>query len=457
MPERTIWCRKALLPAGWAESVRLHISPDGMISGIETGPAQGGDDLLHGLVLPGMPNLHSHGFQRLMVGLTGEVAPGKDSFWGWRETMYAFANRLTPECLTDCMGWLFAEMLASGYTACAEFHYVHHQSDGKPYDQRAEMAFRVMQAADNTGIGLTLLPVLYQVSGFGSKQVEPHQKRFRNSLPGFLALLADCERATAGNALQRVGVAPHSLRAVPAPALAALLDSIPDPEMPVHIHIAEQPAEVDECLQAYRARPVEWLLANAQVNKRWCLVHATHTEQAEREQAARSGATAGLCPSTEADLGDGFFETEQWLRSGGAFGVGSDSNLRVCPGEELRLLEFVARLRSGKRQVLRDPDRQCGRFLYEQAAAGGARALGQAVGRLCGGSRADLVELDVSHPNLAGRSGDECLESLVFGGDRGMIRSVFVGGTQRIFDGLHADAEQLRDRFLSATRTLLEQ
>lgn len=454
MSDHSVWCRHALLADGWHENVRLDLSAQGLISRASAGERRRADVTLDGVVIPGMPNLHSHGFQRLMAGLTGELGPGGDSFWGWRRTMYRFANRLTPEQLSDCMGWVYAEMLCAGYTSCAEFHYLHHQSNGTPYARRAEMSLRVLEAADQAGIAVTLLPVLYQASGFGSNGVETHQRRFANSLDDYFELLADCGNAVGASPRHQLGVAPHSLRAVPPGSLSELLGQLPATDTPIHIHVAEQPAEVEACLQELGARPVEWLLANAAVGPRWCLVHATHMDKAEREQAAQTGAVAGVCPTTEADLGDGVFETQAWLEAGGDFGIGSDSNLRISVAEELRLLEFNARLRSGLRQLLRSPELPCGRFLYQGAASGGARALAQPVGQLASGRRADLVELDPGHPLLAGRNGDQWLEAYVFGGGRDMIRSVFVAGQQQVAEGRHRDRDRLRDRFRKVSESL---
>jgi formimidoylglutamate deiminase len=454
LAETSIWCRRALLASGWRENVLLRIDDQGTIRSITEGPAGDGGMHLAGPVVPGMPNLHSHGFQRLMAGLTGARDQGTDSFWGWREAMYAIANRLTPRQLGDCTAWLYSEMLCAGYTACAEFHYLHHQPGGQAYGQRAEMSLRVLAAADEVGIGLTLLPVLYQTAGFGKQQAEAQQARFLNSLDEYFDLLDDCRQAVVQNPLHWLGVAPHSLRAVPAESLARLISGLPDAAMPVHIHIAEQPAEVEDSLQALGARPVQWLLDHAPVDGRWCLVHATHMDAEERRRAAASGAVAGLCPTTEADLGDGYFETGAWLQAGGRFGVGSDSNLRVSVSEELRLLEFSARLRSGQRNVLRSGDRQCGRFLYEHTALAGARALGQPVGQLAPGLRADLVELDAAHPMLAGRLDDDVLESLVFAGGRDMVRTVLVAGRVVVEEGRHLQSDRLRGRFLETVNSL---
>jgi len=455
MNRQTIYCRQILMADGWMDHMLLDIGPDGLISRVSSGKPAGSDICLNGPVIAGMPNLHSHGFQRMIGGLTGARNHAGDCFWGWRDAMYRFANRITAEQLEDCMAWVYAEMLTAGYTSCAEFHYLHHQPDGKPYKQRAETSLRVLSAANTSGIALTLLPVFYRVAGFGRQSAGVEQRRFLNSLDDYLQLYTTCAKAIDRQNLHTLGVAPHSLRAVPADDLKILLESIGE-TAPVHIHIAEQLAEVHECQEYMGARPVEWLLDNAPVNDRWCLVHATHMNGTERRDAAHSGAVAGLCPTTEADLGDGFFETAKWLMDGGCFGIGSDSNLRISVAEELRLLEFSERLRQGRRNILQDESRTCGRFLYEHAAMSGARALGQNTGSIKAGNRADLVELDGSHPLLAGRAGDTILDSLVFAGGTDMVRSVFVAGKQLVADGHHINEATLRESFSTTMKALLD-
>lgn len=405
-------------------------------------------------VIAGMPNLHSHGFQRLMAGLTGSKAEPADNFWGWREAMYQIANQISPDQLEDCMSWVFAEMLTNGYTSCAEFHYLHHQPDGRPYAQQSEMSQRVFAAAQKAGMALTLLPVFYCVSGFGQDSVQPRQMRFRNSLDDYLSLVLECEAAIGNHDLLSLGIAPHSLRAVPLDAFSELLRSRAQSAGPVHIHIAEQPAEVSDCLKFNGCRPVELLLGEFPVDENWCLVHATHMTPDELARAAGSGAIAGLCPSTEADLGDGFFNAEGWLAARGRFGIGSDSNLRISPVEELRLLEFTERLKSGRRNVLTDRHGLCGQFLYTHAALAGARALGQKTGELSCGRRADLVELDSGHPLLGGRRGAEVMDTFLFAGDHQMIRSVRVAGRLVVADGRHAAAEELGEKFARVSRSL---
>ncbi len=459
MSEQKIYCSHALLNDGWREHVLLEIGSDGLIENIRSGEnvLSGGEEQvafeLKGRVIPGMPNLHSHGFQRLIGGLTGASDRSGDNFWGWRKAMYGFANRISADQFQDCMNWVYVEMLKAGFTSCAEFHYLHHQADGSPFEQKAETSLRVLSAADNSGMAVTLLPVFYKVSGFGQKTASEQQRRFSNTLDTYLDIFQICRSAIGNQNLHKLGLAPHSLRAVPADDLQTLLQQFSSDDLPIHIHIAEQTGEVEECEVFQGQRPVNWLLENAEVNENWCLVHATHMDAQERQDAAGSGAVAGLCPSTEADLGDGFFDAQSWLNSGGRFGIGSDSNLRISVSEELRLLEFSERLRQQRRDVLRDESRRCGRFLYEHAARSGARALGQNVGSIMQGCRADLVELDSRHPQLDGRKGDSILDSFVFAGGNEMIRSVFVGGKQVISDGHHTEETRFRSDF---TRTMKE-
>ncbi|MGD2129335.1 MAG: formimidoylglutamate deiminase [Lysobacterales bacterium] len=452
--EQTIHCRCLLTPQGWLDDAILKLDAEGMVMSVEVGEASAAAHRLRGLVIPGMPNLHSHAFQRLMAGLAGSRGGAEDSFWTWREEMYRLANRITPPQNQAVAAWLQVEMLAAGYTSCAEFHYLHNAPGGGRYEDLAEMSGRIMAAAEQSGIALTLMPVLYCRSGFGAADVGSGQARFRLAPQSFLELLDLCRQRWERHSLRRVGVAPHSLRAVSPEDLNEVLPVAAAAGLPVHIHAAEQPAEVEQCLAHLGARPVDWLLAQQEVGPRWCLVHATHMAPTEAGAAAASGAVAGLCPTTEADLGDGFFETHAWLKARGRFGIGSDSNLRLSVCEELRLLENEARLRSGRRNVLARPGQTCGRSLYEAAAAGGAQALGQPVGALQPGRRADLVELDTEHPLMDGRGPDDALNTWVFAGGSAMIRSVWVAGRRVLEQGHHEQEEPLRDAFRRAVREL---
>ena len=454
MSAKILYCARVLLADGWQRNISLHIDDHGMISDVSFKRAAEPAQTIQGPVIPGMPNLHSHGFQRLIAGLTGRRAACEDSFWTWRESMYRMTERITPEQLQGCLGGVYLHMLRNGYTACAEFHYLHHAPGGQTYQNPAEMSERVMAAAQETGIGLTHLPVLYCRSGFGAETVNEQQLRFYNGLDAYLSLLDACGALIHDKDTCRLGLAPHSLRAVDGETLGALIGAAWEPGVPVHIHIAEQPLETEDCLAHTSARPVEWLTAKFDVGPDWCLVHATHMSSQELVAAAGCGAVAGLCPTTEADLGDGFFAAREWIDAGGVFGVGSDSNLRISPMEELRLLEFGERLRSGQRNVLADEDRSCGRFLYEHACAGGAQALGQPVGRIAPGLRADLVELDGSDPRLVGLSGDELLDTYVFTGDSSMIRSVYVAGDCLLDQGHHRGEEDLERSFARTMREL---
>lgn len=453
--ESEIRCRGALTANGWTGPACIRVDSDGRIASVEALDEPEGAPGLAGVVVPGMPNLHSHAFQRAMAGLAEHGSGRPDSFWTWRETMYRLATRVTPAQFEAVAAWVQAEMLEAGFTSCAEFHYLHHQSDGTPYEEPAEMSRRLLAAAGASGIALTLLPVLYCRSGFGADGVEDHQRRFFNSPDRFLRLVEACRDAAGDHSLHRVGIAPHSLRAVSPDELRATLDDSTVSGTPVHIHIAEQRREVEECRAALGATPVAWLIDHFDVNPYWCLVHATHLEAAELGTAASTSAVAGLCPTTEADLGDGCFRTADWLAAEGRFGVGSDSNLRVSVVEELRMLEFQARLASLGRIVLAEAGGSCGRHLYERAARGGAQALAQPVGRIEPGLRADLVELDSDHPLLHGRSGDAILDSWVFAGGSDMVRSVWVAGRRIVEQGRHRRREELQGRFRAAMKALL--
>ncbi|MCW5749510.1 MAG: formimidoylglutamate deiminase [Alphaproteobacteria bacterium] len=444
----------ALLPEGVAEDVTIGIGSDGLIGTIATGQGDDGAEREAGLALPGMPNLHSHAHQRAMAGLAERSGNSADSFWTWRQTMYRFLERMGPEEFEAVAAQLYLEMLQAGYTSLAEFHYLHRDPAGAPYGDPAEMSRRVFAAARETGIALTHLPVLYAASGFGGAPLGPGQKRFAMDAEGALALLAALEPEC--GPLRRLGLAPHSLRAAPPEQLAAALHGL-KPGQPVHIHIAEQVKEVEDCLAWSGRRPVEWLLDAHGIDADWCLVHATHLSADELARLAASGATAGLCPTTEANLGDGFFAAADYLAQGGTFGIGSDSHISVSPVEELRWLEYGERLRRRGRALLAGgSDRSTGRALLEGALTGGARALAQPVGRLAPGSRADLIVLDTDHPLLAGRRGEALIDSWIFAGNRSPVRHVMVGGDWVIRDGHHEAEERIGARFRQAMRRLTE-
>jgi len=453
---RRLYAPAALLPRGWADDVLIEIDPAGMIASVASGADPHRDtERARGPVIPGMPNLHSHAFQRAMAGLTERAASGDDSFWTWREVMYGFLAKLTPEQIEAIAAQLYAEMLCAGYTAVGEFHYVHHDADGARYADRAELSERIITAARATGIGLTHLPVLYACGGFGGQAASPAQRRFLNDVPTFLAMVETLRRRHGADPNIRLGIAPHSLRAVSPDLLREAVAGLfaQDATAPVHIHIAEQTKEVEDCLAWSGQRPVEWLMGHAQVDRRWCLVHATHMTEAEVAAVARSGAVAGICTTTEANLGDGLFPAPAYLAERGAWGVGSDSHISVSPVEELRWFEYGQRLAQRRRNRLTpalaglERPGSVGSFLYGAALAGGARALGRPIGAIAPGMRADLVVLDGDHPLLVGRAGDALLDSFVFAGNSNPVTDVMVGGRWFVRDARHIEEEKIGARF----------
>lgn len=441
---------QALLPQGWAQDVRID-SVAGRITAVAVGEAWDGQAQRLDVVVPGLGNLHSHAFQRAMAGLTEVGGRSGDSFWSWRELMYRFLDRLDPDTFQAIAAQAYMEMLESGFTRVGEFHYLHHAEDGRRYADHAEMAVRVAAAADETGLGLTMLPVFYAHSDFGGAAATPAQRRFLHDIDGFAALLEGCTRALAGTADAVLGLAPHSLRACTPQQLQALEAMAPGP---IHIHIAEQTREVDACLAWSGQRPVEWLYANASVDERWCLVHATHLTDGEVQQIADSAAVVGLCPITEANLGDGLFPMRDFVRAGGRFGVGSDSNVLIDAAEELRLLEYGQRLQLRGRNVLSPGELSSGRWLFQQAAEGGAQALGVPAG-LAVGACADLLELDREHPALLGRSGDALLDSWLFAARNGALRSVWRNGRALVRDGRHVNRDAITTRYRAALARIL--
>ena len=460
---QTLFAQDALLPSGWATNVLLQWNHQGQLTDVQANALPpSGVPQAPGPLLPGMPNLHSHAFQRAFAGLTEYRVDANDNFWSWRTLMYRFALALTPDQLQAIATWLYIEMLEAGYTQVCEFHYLHHDSSGQPYADDATLATCLLHAAQNAGIALTLLPVLYQSSGFGGTSPSDGQRRFIRSTDNMLNLLAKlkplCEAQGA-----RLGLAPHSLRAVPPVGLReaiAGLDAM-DKTAPIHIHIAEQTAEVDACVAWSGQRPVDWLLNHADVDPRWCLVHATHMSEQEYQRAASSGAVAGLCPSTEANLGDGLFNVPRWLSHGGAWGVGSDSHITVNAAEELMLLEYGQRLALRQRNVLAHPQHhQTATAMTLAAVAGGVQAAGRATpGPSTGlalGQPADMVALDAGHHAMVGLSAPDMLSAHVFASNRtSALHSVWVGGQARVLAGRHALRESAAQAFLGARRALI--
>jgi formimidoylglutamate deiminase len=452
----------ALLETGWHRDVGISVDDRGFIARIETGGAANESAAaihaaaapLHvaGFVIPGMANAHSHAFQRGLAGNTEYRLSARDSFWTWRQAMYALANRITPPDLEIIATQLFVEMLKAGYTSVAEFHYLHRQPGGAPYAETNELWRAVSRAADAAGIGFTFLPTLYQTSDFGSQPLKPEQARFAMTTDDFLRAVearVGAERQLA-SPLVRTGAAFHSLRAVPLETLREVvvgLESI-DAAMPVHIHIAEQLKEVEACLASTGRRPIELLLDTGLVGARWCLVHATHATPAELEGIAAAGAAVCVSISTEANLGDGYFQAARFLRSKGRLCIGSDSQATVCPAEELRWMEYQARLRKRRRGVLAAASEpHVGTRLWREAALEGAAALGQPAGAIAEGARADWLVLDPEHPSMAGARADTALDHLIFAGGSAAIRDVMVGGSWVVKDRRHAAEERLAGPF----------
>ena len=455
----SLFAEHALLPGGWSRDVLLEWDEHGRLSAVRpASPAPAGVAVAGGPLLPGMPNLHSHAFQRAFAGLTEFRSAQADSFWSWRTQMYRFAARITPDQLEAIATWLYIEMLEAGYTSVCEFHYVHHGLDGRPYADDATLSRCLLRAARTAGIGLTLLPVLYQTAGFGATPPTEGQRRFVRRTDDLLRLL-DHLKPLCDAQGARLGLAPHSLRAVPPQALREALAGLHalDATAPVHIHIAEQTAEVDACLAWSGQRPVEWLLDHAPVDARWCLVHATHLSPQECARAAASGAVAGICPSTEANLGDGIFDMPAWQSAGGRWGLGSDSHATVSAAEELMVLEYSQRLQTGQRNVLAtagQPDTATAMLLA--AVAGGAQAAGRPVAGLAVGQQADFVMLDARHLALDGLNGPDALSAHVFASHRtSAVQAVWVGGEQRISAGRHGLHGAAAQAFVAARRQIL--
>lgn len=438
-----------LTPSGWRRDTSVLIE-GGRVAALLPGRAPGAES--HRIGLPGLPNLHSHAFQRGMAGLAETRGPSPDSFWGWRDTMYRFALRMSPDDVEAVAAQAYVEMLEAGFTRVGEFHYLHHDRDGRPYADLAEMAARVAAAADATGLNLTLLPVLYARSGFAGEPAGADQRRFGCTLDGYADLLDGSARALAGLDGANLGVAPHSLRAVTPDELAAVPGLAAG--RPVHIHVAEQVREVEECGARRGARPVEWLLDHAPVDARWCLVHATHMTAAESDALAGRGAVAGLCPITEANLGDGIFNAQRFLAAGGRFGVGTDSNVAVDAAGELRQLEYSQRLALRARNVLAGPGGSTGAALFAGALAGGSAALGQGAFGLAEGALADIVSLDADHPAVAGHGPETLLDAWVFGRGADLVDCVWTRGTRRVEGGRHVFRDGVRRRYAAALQRL---
>lgn len=449
------FAERALLPTGWAEKVRIEVGADGLLASIQANASPDGAEKLAGPLLPGMPNLHSHAFQRAMAGLAEVAGNPNDSFWTWRELMYRLVGKISPEQLEVIARQLYIEMLKAGYTSVAEFHYVHHDTQGQAYADPTELSRRISAAASQSGIGLTLLPVLYSHSGFGGQAPNDGQRRFINSTEQYLDLQSRLKPLLAAQPAQALGLCFHSLRAVTPEQIAAVL-AASDKACPVHIHIAEQQKEVQDCLAWSGRRPIQWLYDNVEVDQRWCLVHATHAEADEVTAMARSRAIAGLCLTTEANLGDGIFPAVDFLAQGGRMGIGSDSHVSLSVVEELRWLEYGQRLRDQRRNRLYGAEQpMVGRTLFDAALEGGTQALGQAIGQLAVGKRADWLVLDGVDPYIATADGDNILNRWLFAGGDRQVRDVMVNGQWVIRQGRHADQEESVSAFTAVLKELL--
>jgi len=432
-----LFAERILLSSGWQKQQTLTIE-NGVITAIDAGYVDGAEKV--GVVIPGMVNCHSHAFQRAFAGFSEQGSEGQDSFWTWRSIMYKFIDQLTSENAKTIATQLYIEMLKMGYTRVAEFHYLHHEINGDNHTELAEMAQAIFSASQQSGIGLTLLPVLYRFSGFGPLAANDGQKRFTNSVEQFNQLVSDCFTLSGDYKNTNVGIAPHSLRAVDKTSLEQAVKHVRglDNKAPIHIHIAEQQKEVDDCIAHYGQRPVEWLLNNAELDEQWCLIHATHINEEERKGIVASKAIAGICPTTEANLGDGIFPTTEFLAEKGTLAIGSDSHISVNPVEELRWLEYAQRLIKQQRAILAtENEASVGRNLWQQAALGGAQSTNSNTGELAAGKQADLLVLNSAKVALFAHSDEHLLDSMIFASQQNMISDVMVNGQWVIKAGHH--------------------
>ena len=449
----SVFVKTALLPKGWADSARIDIDDAGDITNITTDvPAANS-----GCAIPGIANCHSHAHQRAMAGLAERSQQGEDNFWTWRSVMYAFLDRISPDELYAIASQLYIEMLKAGYTRVAEFQYLHHQQDGTPYANIAEMSLQTLAAASELGLGMTSLPVHYQFGGFDGQTISNQQRRFATNPAQYLEILERLAKERNGDNVN-IGVAAHSLRSVTKESFSEVLSgSVNQTDGPIHLHIAEQIKEVEDCVAWSGRRPVEYLYDHFEVDSNWCLIHATHMTDQETTLLAQSGAVAGLCPTTEANLGDGFFNATQFLNENGRFAIGSDSHISISPTEELRWLEYGQRLlHRSRNQLSPGPNCSTGRALFDRAVTGGAQACAHNAGSIEIGRRADFVVLDDEHALLCDKTNDEYLDSWIFSGNANLVRDVYVGGQLVIEQGHHVDEDKVERRFKKIIKSLRE-
>ena len=442
----------ALTSSGWQKDVGIAVDQNGMIENIVTGAKDG--TLIKGIAVPAVPNVHSHAHQRLMVGLAERAGPGADSFWTWREAMYGFALKLSPDDLEAVAAQAYVEMVKAGFSCVGEFQYLHHQPNGSLYDEPAEMSLRCISAAEQAGIAITMLPTLYNYSGFGGQASNAGQRRFVNDADRFLEIYGTLKAVCGASPRRRLGISPHSLRAVTPELLKTVLNGI-EGDARIHIHVAEQTKEVDDCLAWSGKRPVEFLLDQFDISSRWCAIHATHMTAGETQRLAKSGAIAGLCPTTEANLGDGVFPADQFMKQGGAIAIGSDSQITISPAEDLRQLEYSQRLRDRTRNALASGGgASTGRTLLDAVLQGGVTCIDQPMGVIAVGKRCDIAVLDGEHPAMIGREGDTALDTWIFSAGNAAVKDVIVGGSHVVKDGRHINEEQILKKFTETVRRL---
>ncbi len=450
----SIWAKQALLPDGWRQNVSVEIDMQGKISAVVSGhpPAPAAQRV--GVLLPSPVNAHSHAFQRAMAGLSERRGPHKsDTFWTWRQLMFRFLEQLTPEHVQAIAALVQMEMLEAGYSTNVEFHYLHHQPNGQPYDHMSEMAQSIIAAAAQTGIGLTLLPVHYQYGGCDQRPLGAGQVRLGTDLDAFEQLWQSTHTALKTLPSDtNIGVAPHSLRAIDPHSLPQLLQLAGD--KPFHLHLAEQHAETLEVQAVWGKRPVEWLLDNADIDAQWCLIHCTQMLPHETKMLAKTGAVAGLCPITESSLGDGIFDAVRWFDQGGRVAIGSDSNIRIALAEELRTLEYSQRLRDHSRAALATSDKSTGRRIFDAICAGGAQAAGRKSGMIKTGNWADLMVLDDAHIDLSSRTGDTLLDTYIFAGSDRMVTELWAAGRHMVKDGQHVARGEITRKYMQVLQQL---